>query len=114
MSVLSLYIPDVTPARGATAEATRFHFNGGTFPQWNINMTEPFEDREYTFSGEVESISSGGIRGLCYGGGATTLITSVGPFSLSVEPEDAAYGQSIFSMRANSGTVAVIINPKLV
>lgn len=114
-TILSLDLHDVTPARAAVGEVTRFHFNGGLAPpQFNINMTEAFiEDQEYVFSGEVESIASGGIHGFCYGGGSTALIDSVGAFSLPVTPDDAAYGQAIFVMRGLSGTVAVIINPVL-
>ncbi len=115
-TLLSLNIPDITMARAVMGEVTRFHFNGGSAPpQFNINMTEAFvEDQIYTFSGEVESIDSGGIHGICYGGGSTDLIDSVGPFSLSLTPDEAAYGQTTFVMRGISGTVAVIINPTLV
>lgn len=97
-----------------TNDITAYVFEGGTAPQFNINLAEPLvAGQSYTFSGEVTSISGGSIIGVCLYGGAGDPLTEVGPFSQTIVPDPAADGGTVFVLRGLLHTVGRLINARL-
>lgn len=97
-----------------TDEITAYDFNGGSAPQFNINLTEPLvAGANYTFAGEITSISGGSIIGVCEFGGAGAPLTEVGPFSQTIVPDPASDGATVFVLRGFLHTVGRAINVTL-